>query len=129
MIILPPKTQNKFRVQVFLARASVPIAPLTRETIAVEPIKYKPAVNTAINILFQDDIENEVLRELMKLWEKSVSISVETLDGQDNPISTWKFPTCHLSAISNGPFDYAANHGILVEGHFIGQNGTLTYKS
>ncbi len=128
MIILPPKNQNRFRVQVFYGKTQALIEPLGRETIAVEPIKYKPAVNTAINILFQDDVNNDVLEELTKLWEKSVSILLDTLDGNDNVISTWKFPTCQLSAISNGPFDYATSHGIMVEGHFIGQNGSLTFK-
>jgi hypothetical protein len=117
MIVLPPKLTNRFRVE-FLLRGTN-LDELSLQVVQVDPIRYSPkGVCPVLMTVFEDDVDNRVMKTLSSLWDQKLCIKVNALDGNATPMITWVFDDGAISAMTHGPFDYSLNAAMLIQGEF-----------
>ena len=117
MLILPPKQANRFRVEFLLQGKN--IDELSMQVVQVDPIRYTPKSKVPVlTTVFEDDIQNRVLKALTSLWDKRLCIKLSVLDGDDNAMMRWTFDDGLMSAFTHGPFDYSLSGAMLLQSEF-----------
>lgn len=118
MLILPPKQTNRFRIEFLLQGKN--IDELSMQVLQVDPIRYSPAANKPATLMtvFQDDIQNRVMKALSALWKQKLCIKLSVLDGNDVAMLRWTFDDGYISALTHGPFDYSLSAAMLVQSEF-----------
>jgi hypothetical protein len=118
MIILPPKQTNRFRIEFLLHGNN--IDELSNQVVQVDPIRYTPktAKHPVLMAVFEDDVQNRVMKALQSLWDQKLCIKLSILDGNDVAMLRWTFDDGAISAFTHGPFDYSLNAAMLVQGEF-----------
>ncbi len=129
MIITPPKLSNRFRFEAIPSMSTKPIESLSLQAVVVHPIDFSPnRAQYAVDVVFEDDMTNRVLTDLMALWDTVLTLNVSLHDPQDQLLSKWTFADSKLSSFANGPFDYTLSGAVLIEGHFVGRSAKLAFK-
>jgi hypothetical protein len=128
MLALPPKQVNRFRVE-FLYLGNN-IDELSCQVVQVDPIRYSPGATikraATLMTVFEDDIQNRVIKALNSVWSKKLCIKLSILDPNDTAVLRWVFDDSYLNNLLHGPFDYSMSAAVLIQGEFT--CGTMDMK-